>query len=827
MPEVVISSLWGEEFDIKGEDAEKIIEKIKNPKKKKVVDAEKAAKSKSLPLSERVSIIEAKVRETLGHYESSTKCIRTKEELHNYIDESIKSGIIAIDTETNYTTNTLDCILRGACIYTPGMYNAYIPVNHIDPESNKRLEDQVTEQDIKEEFSRLKDTFILMHNSTFDIEVIMTTCDLRLHCDWDTMSGAFVLNENEHKSLKEQYILHIDPEQSKYSIDSLFEKMDCGLFNPDLFALYAATDSYMTYKLYEYQKSQFELPDNKEVYELFKTIEMPILDVVVDMEVEGIAIDKDYAKRLSVEYHKKSDAIQEKIDEELKRLEPTIARWKLTPEANVHPTSKSKSGVGKSKAEQLSDPIELSSTTQMAILLYDILKVGVIDKNTPRGTGADILEELAPRIPICQLLLDKRGVDILINTFIDKMQDIVGKDGRVHARFNTCGTQTGRFSSSDPNLQNIPSHAKDIRMIFTARSGYSIVGADYSAQEPRSTASLSNDSNMINAYKEGKDLYAVIGAACFHNSYEDNLEFHPVTHELQPEGKARRAKAKTVLLGVTYGMGSTTLAERMGLSREEADEIINDFYKGFPGVEKLTKTSQDMLRKTGYVTDMFGRRRHIPDGQLPEYEVKPIYSSGTEFNPLIGAIPHNDSKVDAMIRSYEAKLEKVNNYRDRMKLIDSAKKDGLDIKSNGGFINRAMRQCLNARIQGTAASMTKLAMIMIRNDKELNDLGFRLLITVHDEVLGEAPKENSERAAKRLSEVMIEAAKTKCSNVPWKCDPYVVSRWYLDEFSAEVLKDYNKVHDVDAIKEKYSYIKPEFIEMMCKDEFDPNKYEEI
>lgn len=827
MPEAVLKSLWGAEFDIKGEEAEKIISKIKNPKKKKVVDAEKAAKSKSLPMSERVSIIEAKVRETLGHYESSTKCIRTRGDLRNYIDASIKNGIIAIDTETNYTTDTLNCILRGACIYTPNMYNAYIPVNHINPETNERLDDQVTEQDINEEFARLKDIEILMHNSTFDIEVIMSTTGLRLPCTWDTMSGAHVLNENEHKSLKEQYILHIDPDQSKYSIDSLFEKLDCGLFDPDLFALYAATDSYMTYKLYEYQKSEFELPGNEDLYNLFKTIEMPILDVVVDMETTGVAIDTEYAKKLSVEYHKKSDAIQLEIDDELKRLEPTIAKWKLTPEANAHPVAKNKSGVGKSKVEQLSEPIELSSPTQMAILLYDILKVGVIDKNTPRGTGADILEALAPKVPICQLLLDKRGVDILINTFIDKLQDIAGKDGRVHARFNTCGTQTGRFSSSDPNLQNIPSHAKDIRMIFTASPGYSIIGADYSGQEMRALASLANDKAMIEAYENNVDIYATVASMIYHNDPADNLEFRPVTGELQPEGKVRRANAKTVALGLNYGMSTRSLAERLGESMDEAQKVVDGYYGGLAGVKKYTDDSQQMLKEKGYVTDAYGRRRHIPDGMLPEYEIKPMFSTGTEFNPLIGAIPHNDSKVESLIKSYEAKLNRTTNYRDRVNLINDAKKDGLEVKSNGGFISRALRQCLNARIQGTSASMTKLAMIMARNDPELKELGFRLLVTVHDEMYGEAPKENSKRVGERLCEVMVEAARTKCDRVPWKCDPYVVSRWYADEFSAEVLKDYLKSKDLDKIKDKYSYINPIYIEQMCNETFDPNASEEI
>lgn len=314
-----------------------------------------------------------------------------------------------------------------------------------------------------------------------------------------------------------------------------------------------------------------------------------------------------------------------------------------------------------------------------------------------------------------------------------------------------------------------------------------------------------------------------------------NLEY-----VLQPDGKARRSKAKTVLLGITYGMGSSTLAERMDMSRQDAEQIIEDFYNGFPGVKKLTEDSQKMLKKTGYVTDMFGRRRHIPDATLPNYELKSNKSNS--FNPLLHSVIYLDSKTTELISKYKEELEKATWKKDRDSIIECAKKDDIIVKDNSGFISRALRQCLNARIQGTAASMTKLAMIMIHNDEELNHLGFKLLVTVHDEVFGMAPTENAERAAKRLCEVMVEAAKVKCSGVPWKCDPYVVKHWYSDELSAEVLKDYNTLINGDPekhilpigpaealvnIKNKYSAINSNYIEMMCNETFDCNLYEDM
>ena len=552
---MVVDSLWGEEFTIT-DNTEEILKKAKKLKKVEPVSTEKLIKSKNVSIEDKLEVIKEDVYRILGSYKEDTIVIDSEDKLKKYIDAAIDTGVIAIDTETGDkdgygSLNTFDCNLMGLCLYTPGQKNAYVPVNHVNRLTNEKLPWQVTEVQIKNQLQRLLDNniFEVYHNATFDIEVIQTTCGIRLHADWDTMVGAQLLDENEHKSLKEQYKLHINPEQDKYNIENLFKGLPYSIFDPELFALYAATDSYLTYRLFEYQRDIFRKPENKEVYQLFQEIEIPIIDVIVDMELTGVEIDIDYANKMSEEYHKKSDEVQTRIDAELERLKPLIDQWRLTPEANAPQKSKSKSGIGKSKSQQLADPIDLGSPTQMAILLYDILKAPVLDKKAPRSTSADILEQLSDKYKICELIVEKRGVDILINTFIDKMPQVMQKDGRVHARFNQCGTQTGRFSSSDPNLQNIPSHDKTVRMMFKAPKGYSLVGGDFSGQEVRVLASVANDKEMIKAYEAGKDLYAQIGSLAFKTPYENCLEFHPVTHELQPEGKARRSKAKTLLLG--------------------------------------------------------------------------------------------------------------------------------------------------------------------------------------------------------------------------------------------------------------------------------------
>jgi len=453
----MVSSLWGEEFDIDDSAlTKKVIEKIKKPKEVKEKTTEQKLKSKTVSDEDKLAIIAEEVPKVLGHHKDNIVTIKDYDSLVKYIDAAIEQGVIAIDTETgdetgHGTLNSFDCFIMGACLYTPGQKYAYVPMHHTTLDG-KHLNWQVTEEQLREQLQRLVDAnvFQVYHNATFDIEVIMTTCGIRLHADWDTMVASQLIDENEQKGLKTQYKMHIDPEQDKYDIEHLFLSLPYSIIDPDLFALYSATDSFMTYELFKYQRDIFRKPENEDVYWLFKNIEIPVIDAVVDMEMNGVYIDTDYASKISSIYHEKSDAVQKKIDEELENLRPMIDAWRATPEANAKPLNSKGTGYAKSKNEQLMDPPELGSSTQMAILLYDIFKVPVIDKKAPRGTGANILEELGGKIKLCELLLEKRGIDILLDTFIDAIPGYRQKDGRVHARFNQCGAGTGRFSSSNP-----------------------------------------------------------------------------------------------------------------------------------------------------------------------------------------------------------------------------------------------------------------------------------------------------------------------------------------------------------------------------------------
>jgi len=503
----MMDSLWGEEFSIpkEKEKTKKVINKIAKPKELKVT-VEKQVKSKKLSIEDKLKLINENVLLVLGKQKENVLVIKTREQFSLYIDKCIENGYIAIDTETNNSLDPITCKLMGPCIYTKGEKQAYIPLNHVDYKTGERLSDQLTEQDVKEEFQRLIDNnvFIIMHNGKFDYKVIKCTTGLELPIHWDTLIASKIIDENELSAgLKQQYVSKIDPEQEKYSIDELFKDIEYAFVDPEIFALYAATDSMMTYKLYEWQLEILTQPSYKNCYKLFKEIEMPCVISTAEMELAGIELDKEYAKRLQVKYHKLLKDIDDKLDIEISKIQPQIDAWRLTPEANKPEITKA-GKEGKTPNEKLENPISLSSPTQLAILLYDILKVGVIDKKKPRGTGEEILSKI--NLPICKLMLERRGFAKLVESFVDSLPEKVNEaDGRIHCNFNQYGAATGRFSSSEPNLQQIPSHNKEIRKLFCARTD--VVRKDYLEESNLEFEVFNENSlNTIEGYKEARQI---------------------------------------------------------------------------------------------------------------------------------------------------------------------------------------------------------------------------------------------------------------------------------------------------------------------------------
>lgn len=777
-------SLWGEEFVVQKAPPKKIINKVNNPQDAtKVVT--KAIKSSSVPLEFKLEAIRSNVMRILGRYAEDTITIRKREDLTAYIDTAIANGEIAIDTETDNSLDPITCKLMGPCIYTPGMKNAYIPINHVNPQTREKLDNQLTEEDIREEFSRLTDVKIIMHNGKFDYQVIKCTCGLQLKVFWDTQVAVRILDENERSAkLKDQYREKIDPTVDKYSIEYLFEDIEYAVVEPELFALYAATDAFITYKLYKWQEARFNQPGNERLKFLFLEMEMPVMEVAAEMELTGVNIDVEHANRLSRKYHRLVEEVQAEIAVELEKCRPQIEAWRQTPDAQFQAEKVNKktgaTTLAKSKSEQLKDPPVLTSPTQLAILLYDVFGTPVIDKKAPRGTGEDILEKIDH--PLCKLVVKQRGLEKLIGTYIDKLPACVNpKDGKLHAHFNQLGAGTGRFSSSDPNLQNIPSHVKSIRMMFVPSPGCVMIGSDFSQQEPRLLAEYAQDDNMIGAYKAGKDLYATIASGVYHNDYWDNMEHHQ-DGSPNPSGKKRRGNCKSILLGLMYGRGPASIAEQIGASVGEANKIIQDFYNGFPRVKEwMDKTVAD-CKVNGYVEDFWGRRRRLPDIQLPQFSIvdKNESKNAVDINPLLGSKGLVTKTANPKVEAYRQELLSAQGFKQVAAIKGRALQDKIEIHDNGGFIAQAERQSVNARVQGGAASMSKWAMIKVYRSKELRELGFKMLLQVHDELIGECPVENIDRVSELLTSIMKDAAKPVVQ-IPFKCDADVSPSWYYSD----------------------------------------------
>lgn len=333
------SSLFGEEFNIelKTPTVKEIKSKLEKTKNSEV-SVEKLLKSKKVSLEERLAIIKSNVLQILGKQKDNVLVITSRAQFTEYINKAIRVGRIAIDTETNNSLDPITCKIAGLCLYVPNEKQAYIPINHRDFNTKIRLEDQCTEQDVKEELQRLIDShvFTVFHNYKFDYEVIKCTCHIEMPCSWDTQICARLLDENNPSGLKYLYTTKIDPTQSKYDIESLFENVSYLDVSPEIFALYAATDSMMTDKLYELQEKELSKAEYGEHLDLtgkhvikglrwlFHNVEIPIAKVTAEMELAGVAVDTEFGDKLRDKYNAQLENLDKEISQNLQSLDQII-----------------------------------------------------------------------------------------------------------------------------------------------------------------------------------------------------------------------------------------------------------------------------------------------------------------------------------------------------------------------------------------------------------------------------------------------------------------------------------------------------------------------
>lgn len=738
------------------------IAKKANSKAKKIAPA-----IKSGSLSSKIQRVREFVEKYLGKYKDQYITITTEMQLDFYIRNCCEIQCVALDTETTGLDPMLNKIV-GICLYYPTGLAAYVPMRHKSYITGELLSGQLTPEIVAKYIAKLVGIKELeMFNAKFDTRFVYNDLGVKLHCTWDAYLAERCMNENEeHKNLKAQHSKYVlKGKEDEFSFGDIFRDIPFELIPIDIATLYGGHDAVITHEFKEFQSDylyydptcSFEDRNGMNgVSWCFFNIEMPLVDVMCELEDTGILLDKEYAQKLSIEYHAKKEQALIKFYTELEPYQDKILAY------------------GSSK---LDNPINIGSPTQLAILFYDILRYEVVDAKSPRGTGVSILEKW--NTPLTSAILEYRAIDKLLGTYVDKIprEDVNPNDGRVHARFNQYGADTGRMSSDKPNLQNIP-HDKT-RKMFIASPGYVLMSSDYSQQEPSCLASFCKELGydaLFDARFHGKDLYSAVASACFNIPYEECCEFDENGNKNPPEYKARRNKAKPVLLGILYGRGDASVAEGMGISIDEAKQLKRNLYRKYPEIQIFEQKSLEMGEDLGYVTTICGRKRRLPDLQLDEFEFKWIDAPKSD-DVLDFDGEANTAVPDELCTKWWRKLKQARFGQKRKIFEEANKKDGIWIIDNGAKIADATRQCVNARIQGSAADLTKLAMIDLAKNEELKKLGFRMLVPVHDEIIAECPEENAKECSRLLAQVMSDAAQ-KILKMPFSCDVEITKQWY-------------------------------------------------
>lgn len=493
-------------------------------------------------LLDRIRSAQALTEKHLGKYKDDYILMQDEDALSDYVNQIIKDGICAIDTETTGLDPMLDTI-AGISLYSPNNKACYIPLNHISYITNMIVPNQLPCDTVKRLFQRFLDrkVQIIMFNADFDIRVLRHGIGLNdIYCTWDCYLAQRLLNENEPvNKLKPLHAKYVSKGEEAFTFEDLFKGIPFTMIPLQTAYLYAAHDPKITFELYEYQhrwiREDSDREDMRKLYKLFMDIEMQVVPVVADMEDNGVCLSIERNEQLKAKYHPILDEREKKFHEVCKPYEKEIEQYR-------------------NKHGGLDNPINIKSTKQLGILLYDILGLEqMYDKKSKKYVKTTKEEHLQTLDhPVAKAILDYREFSTVVDTFIDKLPNCINpNDGKIHCKFNQYGAKTGRFSSSDPNMQNIPSHVKDIRQMFVASPGYVLMSSDFSQQEPKALAALcrmDGDSQMYDTFMQGRDLYSDIASKSFNCTYEECLEFN-ADGSTNKQGKERRSRAKSILLG--------------------------------------------------------------------------------------------------------------------------------------------------------------------------------------------------------------------------------------------------------------------------------------
>ncbi|MDA9973094.1 DNA polymerase I [Candidatus Pelagibacter ubique] len=554
--------------------------------------------------------------------------ITNEKEIDEWINEAEEAGELAIDTETS-SLDAHQTDLVGISLSTKIGKACYIPIGHkfkgcLKKETViKKLKPLLEDKSVKKIGQNIKFDFIVLYkhginmNSMEDTMLMSYVLDAgKNRHNMDTLSEIHL----QHKTISFKEIVGTGKKEINFSDVELDKAME-----------YAAEDADITYRLYKIFSKNLKLEKLTNIYEIF---EKPLIKILAFMEIEGIRIDNKFLKVLS-----------EKFEKKISKLEKEV--FKI------------------SKKE-----FNIASPKQLGEIIYNDLKIAVL-KKTRKGsfaTNASVLEDLAFKgHEFPKLILDWRQVSKLKNTYSDALPEHINPNTkRVHTSFLLAATTTGRLASSDPNLQNIPiksEDGKDIRKAFIAEKGFTLISADYNQIEMRILADLAEVKELKKAFSNNEDIHSLTASQVF------NVDIKKVDQDM-------RRKAKAINFGIIYGISQYGLAKQINVSNHEADEFLNAYFLKFPEIKIYMDNTIKFCRKSGYVTNIFGRRSH--------------------FNGI------NDKNFN------------VRNFQERA--------------------------AINAPIQGSASEIMRLAMIRLNKKFEsIKNNKSKILLQIHDELIFEVP----------------------------------------------------------------------------------------